>query len=110
MKKLHSYLQMDTKLQRKELFKLWIQRKGYHSKIKSEYVQNNVRYVQIFMFVIKNLGTTCEFHLWKWNKYLLNSNCCIFNFKSVFIASFVNIVIIIVLQLVLGLKKILGEQ
>jgi len=33
---------MDTKLQCKELFKLWIQRKDDHSSIKSEYVQNSV--------------------------------------------------------------------
>jgi hypothetical protein len=29
------------KLQRKELFKLWIERKGNHCNIKSEYVQNS---------------------------------------------------------------------
>jgi hypothetical protein len=43
MKQLHSYLQMDTKLQHKELFKL--QRKGDRSNIRSEYVQNSVMYV-----------------------------------------------------------------
>jgi hypothetical protein len=42
MKISHSYLQIGTKLQRKELFTLWIERKGDHSNIKSEYVQNNV--------------------------------------------------------------------
>jgi hypothetical protein len=38
----HSYLQMDTKLQHKTLFKLWIERKGVHSNIKSEYGQDSV--------------------------------------------------------------------
>jgi hypothetical protein len=32
---------MDTKWQRKELFKLWTQKKGDHSKNKSEYIQNS---------------------------------------------------------------------
>jgi hypothetical protein len=41
-KSLHSYLRMDTELQCKELFDLWLQRKHDHSNIKSEYVQNSV--------------------------------------------------------------------
>jgi hypothetical protein len=39
---MHNYLQMDTKLQFNELFKLWIQRKGGYSNIRSQYVQNTV--------------------------------------------------------------------
>jgi hypothetical protein len=41
MKVSHIYLQMDTKLQPKKLFKLWIERKGNHSNVKSEYVQKS---------------------------------------------------------------------
>ena len=33
---------MDTKLQRKELSKLWIQRKGDNSNVRSDYVHNSV--------------------------------------------------------------------
>ena len=55
MKKSHNYLQMDKKLQRKELFKLWIQRKGDHSNIKTEYIQNSVigihRYLYLRIYV-----------------------------------------------------------
>jgi hypothetical protein len=40
--KIAQVLQMDTKLQRKELFKLWMQINGDHSSIKTEYVQNSV--------------------------------------------------------------------
>ena len=46
---------MDKKLQRKELFKLWIQRKGDHSNIKTEYIQNSVigihRYLYLRIYV-----------------------------------------------------------
>jgi hypothetical protein len=38
----HSYLQMNTKLKLKELCRFWIQRKGEHSYIRSEYAQNSV--------------------------------------------------------------------
>ena len=38
----HNYLQINTKLKHKELFKLWTQRKGERSNVKSEYVQNSV--------------------------------------------------------------------
>jgi len=61
---------MDTKWQRKELFKLWTQKKGDHSNNKSEYVQNSDGYVQINLFVIKNLVVPCRFRLQK-NKPLL---------------------------------------
>ena len=40
MKTLAQFLQMNTKLNRKDLFKLWTQSKSKHSNIKSEYVQN----------------------------------------------------------------------
>jgi len=54
---------MDTKWQRKELFKLWMQKKGDHSNNKSEYIQNTYGYVQIYLFVIKNLVVPCRFRL-----------------------------------------------
>jgi hypothetical protein len=47
VKKGHIYLQMDIKWQHKELFKIWIQKKGNHSNNKSEYVQNSDGYLQI---------------------------------------------------------------
>ena len=40
MKTLAQFLQMDTKLKHKNLFKLWTQGKSKHANIKGEYVQN----------------------------------------------------------------------
>jgi len=37
----HNFYQTNTKLKHKELFKLWIQKKGEHSNIKNEYIQNS---------------------------------------------------------------------
>jgi hypothetical protein len=38
----HNYLQINTKLKHKELFKIWTQCKGKHSNIKSEYDKESV--------------------------------------------------------------------
>ena len=37
----YSSYQMNKKLKYKKLFKIWTQRKGEHSNIKSEYFQNS---------------------------------------------------------------------
>ena len=37
----HSFYQTNTKLRHKELFKLSTQKKGEHSDIKNEYIQNS---------------------------------------------------------------------
>ena len=69
-KNLHNYLRIDTKLQRKELSKISIERKSDNNNIRSKYVQNIViGYVQIFLFVIKNLGIACRFSLRNTNQY-----------------------------------------
>ena len=49
-KKSHNDLERDTKLQRKELFKLWIQKKGDCSNMKSEYIQNSVIGIYSYIF------------------------------------------------------------
>jgi len=59
---------------------------------------------------MKNLSIACRFSLWKTNHYKLSSNCFILNFQLVFIFSLVNAVIIIILEIVLGLKKIFRER
>jgi len=61
--KWHIYLQIDTKWQRKELFKFWIQKKGARSNNETEYILNIDRYIQIYLFVIKNLIIPCRLRL-----------------------------------------------
>jgi hypothetical protein len=53
----HSYLQVNTKWKHEGLFKLWTQRKGERSNIKSQDVQNSVIGMYRY-FVVKNLDTT----------------------------------------------------
>jgi hypothetical protein len=55
------FLSDEYKIKHKELFKIWTQRSGEQSNIKSEYFQISDMAVEIFLFLIKILDYTCTY-------------------------------------------------
>jgi len=70
MKYEHNCYKMNKKLKYKELFDLWTQRKG-GAQQHNEWILSQLWHVdvQIFLFLIKNVDTTCTLILQKLNWY-----------------------------------------